>query len=81
MRSAIILIALSTAALAAPTSPPIHARAVPDVKIELKDDFARPVVTRAAPDIHKIIEDTNEIVKRVAKSTMGAIVPVSDSKF
>jgi hypothetical protein len=81
MRSAIMLIALSTAVLAAPTYSPVHTRAVPDVRIELKDDFVRPVVNRAAPDIHKIIEDTTEVIKRLAKSSMGAIVPVSDSKL
>ena len=64
MQSAIILLAISAAVLAAPTPMSMQTRAVPDIRVEIKDGSIGPVVTRTVPDIINVILDPGRIVSR-----------------
>jgi hypothetical protein len=64
MRSAIILLTTSAAVLAVPTPVSVQNRAVPDIRVELKDGFAPPIVHRTLPDITEIISDLTRIISR-----------------
>lgn len=64
MRSAIILLAITSAVLAAPTPMSMQTRSAPDIRVEIKDGSIGPVVTRTLPDIINIILDPSRIISR-----------------
>jgi hypothetical protein len=64
MRSAIILLTISAAVLAVPMPTSLQTRAVPDIRIVFRDEFAPPIVHRTIPDITETISDLTRIVSR-----------------